>query len=90
MLEVLQVQLLGADKGEDATRGPDDDMRAVGLEHLLVLADGQATKEHGNLIGGKKDVESANSDFFSQHQKKKWILSKREFVLFLVIAKAKI
>ena len=49
MLEVLEVQLLGADEGEDPAGGADHDVGAVALEHRLVLGDGQATEEHGAL-----------------------------------------
>ena len=53
MLQVLEVQLLAADEGEDPAGGADHDVWAVGLEHLLVLADGESAKEDGNLEEGK-------------------------------------
>ena len=49
MLEVLQVELLAANESKDAARCANHNVWAVGLEDLLILADGQAAKEDGNL-----------------------------------------
>ncbi len=68
VLQVLEVQLLAADKGEDPARGADHDVRAVGLEHLLVLADGESAEEDGNLKEGngannsQTEFEKLNED----------------------------
>ena len=49
MLEVLAVQLLALDEGEDAAGRAHHNVGTVGLDDRLVLADGQPTKEHANL-----------------------------------------
>jgi hypothetical protein len=49
VLDVLEVELLALDERQDAAGRADDDVRAVGLQHLLVLGDGQATEEDANL-----------------------------------------
>ena len=46
MLDVFEVELLGADEGEDAAGGSHHDVRAVALQHLLVLGDRQTAEEH--------------------------------------------
>ncbi len=52
MLDVLQSEGLVPDEGEDAAWCSDDDMRAVLLQDLLVLLDGQTTKEYRCLYCG--------------------------------------
>merc|ERR1719237_716083 len=52
VLEVLEVELLAPDQRQDPAGSADDDVRAVGLEHLLVLGDRQATEEHSGLDAG--------------------------------------
>ena len=49
VLEVLHGELLGADEG---AAGAHHDVRAVVLQRLLVLGDGQAAEEHANLREG--------------------------------------
>ena len=49
VLDALEVERLGADEAEDAARGADDDVRAVLLQGLLVLVDGHAAEEDGDL-----------------------------------------
>ncbi len=49
VLDVLQVELLAADEGQDAAGGADDNVGAVGLQDLLVLGDGQSTEEDTDL-----------------------------------------
>ena len=49
MLEMLQIELLAPDQGQDPARSAHHDMRAVGLEHLLVLGDGQAAEEDADF-----------------------------------------
>ena len=56
MLQVLEVELLAPDERQDPAGGADDDVRAVGLEHLLVLRDRQAAEEHAHLQSGKEGV----------------------------------
>ena len=49
MLEVLGVEGLVSNQGQDATGGAHHNVGAVVLQRLLVLLDGDATKEHRNL-----------------------------------------
>ena len=49
VLEVLEVELLAADEGEDPAGRAHHDVRAVRLEHLLVLRDRQTAEEHTHL-----------------------------------------
>ena len=49
VLEVLEVELLAPDQRQDPAGSADDDVRAVGLEHLLVLGDRQAAEKHSGL-----------------------------------------
>ena len=49
VLEVLEVELLAADEGEDPAGRAHHDVRAVRLEHLLVLRDRQTAEEHADL-----------------------------------------
>ncbi len=49
MLEVLEVELLGLDEGEDPAGCAHHYVRAVRLDHRLVLADRQTAEEHANL-----------------------------------------
>lgn len=56
MLDVLQSKGLVPDEGQDAAWRPDDDVRAVLLQDLFILLDGQATEEHcrfycGHVLG---------------------------------------
>ena len=58
MLDVLGVEGLVLHQSQDATRGPDHDVRAVVLQGLLVLLDADTTKEHGDLDVVKVLAES--------------------------------
>ena len=49
VFDVLQVELLALDKGQDTSGGSNDDVRTIGLQDLLVLGDGQAAKKDANL-----------------------------------------
>jgi hypothetical protein len=49
VLDVLQVQLLALDKGQQTAGGADDDVGAVRFQDLLVLRDGKTTKKHADL-----------------------------------------
>ena len=49
MLDVLQVEGLVTAEGQDATGSPHHNVRAVALQHLLILLDADPTKEHGRL-----------------------------------------
>lgn len=46
MLDILQDEGLVPDEGQDAAWCSNNDVRAVLLQHILILLDGQATKEH--------------------------------------------
>lgn len=52
MLDVLQAEGLVPGESEDAARCSNNDVRAVLLQHLLILLDGQATKEYCCLYRG--------------------------------------
>lgn len=49
VLDVLEVETLVAGQSQDAARGAHHNVGAVLLQHLLVLLDGQAPKEHRHL-----------------------------------------
>jgi len=49
MLDMLQVERLGADKAQDAAGGADDNVRAVLLERLLVLVNWHTAEEDGDF-----------------------------------------
>ena len=49
MLQVLEVELLAPHQRQDPAGGADHDVRAVGLEHLLVFGDRQAAEKHSGL-----------------------------------------
>lgn len=49
MLQVLQVELLVANEGEDTAGCADDDVRCRGLERLLILLDRHAAEENSNF-----------------------------------------
>ena len=49
VFDVLQVELLALDEGQDTSGGSNDDVRTIGLQDLLVLGDGQAAKKDANL-----------------------------------------
>jgi hypothetical protein len=49
VLDVLEVEFLAPNESENPARGAHDDVRAVGLEHLLVLRDGETTEKHADL-----------------------------------------
>ena len=49
VLQVLEVELLAPHEGQDPAGSADDDVRAVGLEHLLVFGDRQAAEKHSGL-----------------------------------------
>lgn len=49
VLDVLEVEGLVSAEGQDAAGGPDHDVGAVVLHHLLVLLDADPTKEHCRL-----------------------------------------
>ena len=49
MLDMLEVQRLLPCQGQDSAGCSDDDVWAVGLQHLLVLLDADAAEEHCNL-----------------------------------------
>ena len=49
VLDVLGVERLVLDQGQDPPRGTHHDVRAVVLQHLLVLLDADTTKEDGDL-----------------------------------------
>lgn len=49
ILEVLQIQLLGAHQRQNTARGADYDVWAVALQHFLILLDWQASKENSHL-----------------------------------------
>jgi hypothetical protein len=49
MLEMLQVELLVADEGENAAGCADNDMRCHRLQRLLVLLNRHAAEEHSDL-----------------------------------------
>ena len=49
VLDVLGVEGLVLDKGQDSSRGTDHDVGAVVLQHLLILLDADTTKEDGDL-----------------------------------------
>lgn len=57
-LDVGGGQSLFGDEVENAARGADDDVRGVGFKHLLVMFDGDTTKEDGELHGGKVLLET--------------------------------
>ena len=58
MLDVLGVEGLVLHQSQDATGGPDHDVRAVVLQGLLVLLDADTTKEHRDLDVVKVLAES--------------------------------
>ena len=49
VFDVLEVEMPGADKGKDTSRRPDDDVRTVVAQRLLVLLHQHAAEEHGDL-----------------------------------------
>lgn len=49
MLDVLQVELLASDQSKDPSGGADHNVGAVGLEHLLVLGDGETAEKYADL-----------------------------------------
>ena len=49
VLDVLQVELLALDESQESAGSSDDDVRAVGLQDLLVFGDGQTAEEHSDL-----------------------------------------
>lgn len=53
MFDVLQTEGLVPDERQDATRRPDDNVRAVLLQDVLVLLDGHAAEEHGRFDCGQ-------------------------------------
>ena len=53
VLEILDGQLLGAGEGEDTAGGAHHDVRAVVLQHLLILGDGEAAEKYPNLQNGR-------------------------------------
>ena len=46
MLDIFQVEASVASEGEDASRGADDDVRAILLQRILILLDGHSTEEN--------------------------------------------
>ena len=58
MLDVLGVEGLVLDQGQDSPRGTHHDVRAVVLQHLLVLLDADTTKEDRDLDVVKVLAES--------------------------------
>lgn len=52
MLDILQVKVLVPGESEDAAWGPNHNVRAVLLQDLFILLDGQATKEYRRLYRG--------------------------------------
>ena len=49
VLQVLEVELLAPHQRQDPAGGAHHDVRAVGLEHLLVFRDCQATEKQSDL-----------------------------------------
>ena len=49
MLDMFHVEALVADQSQNSSRGSNYNVRAVCFQDLLVLLDGHATKENGNL-----------------------------------------
>ena len=49
VLQVLQVEFLGLDQGQNTARSSDHNVGAVGLQNLLVLGDGQTSKKYADL-----------------------------------------
>ena len=49
VLDVLQVELLALDESQESAGSSDDDVRAVGLQDLLLFGDGEASEEHADL-----------------------------------------
>ena len=49
VLDVLGVEGLVLDQGQDSSGGTDHDVRAVVLQHLLILLDADTTKEDRDL-----------------------------------------
>jgi len=66
MLEVLEVKLLGLDKGEDPAGCAHHNVRAVGLDDRLVLADRQPAEEHANLPDTHISKRLLRSDFINE------------------------
>lgn len=52
MFDVLQAEAFLEDKRTDTPRSSDNNVRAVLFQDLLVLLDGQSTKEHRHLDSG--------------------------------------
>ena len=52
VLDVFQIQLLALDESQESTGSSDDDVRAVGLQDLLVLGDGETAEENADLKDG--------------------------------------
>lgn len=51
MFHMLEVEDLLTTQGQRPSRGPYYDMRAVGLDGLLIFLDAQASKKHTDLDG---------------------------------------
>lgn len=49
---MLQVQFLGTDQRENSAGRPDNDVRTVVLQHLLVLLYRQSAEKHADLYVG--------------------------------------
>lgn len=54
VFNVFEVEALISSQGQDAARGPHDNMRAVLLQHLFILLDRQTTKKHSDLPTRRK------------------------------------
>lgn len=52
MFDVLQAEALLDDECADTPRSSNNDVRAILFQDLLILLNGQATKEHRHLNGG--------------------------------------
>ena len=64
MFDVLQVQLLALDQGQDTAGGSDNHVRAVRLKHGLILGDGQTAEEYSNLLKKDKILDFLKCYFF--------------------------
>ena len=64
VFDVLEVQLLALDQGQDTAGGSHNHVRAVRLEHGLILGDGQTAEEYSNLLKKDKILDFLKCYFF--------------------------
>ena len=64
VFDVLEVQLLALDQGQDTAGGSHNHVRAVRLEHGLILGDGQTAEEYSNLLNKDEILVLLKSNHF--------------------------